>query len=178
MTAETTAAAGTTELTPYGIAMDALERIVDAIDDTMHRTYEDVREIASDAHRRAVLQWQGRPDTGDTAPATPVRFALVEQMGHRATYAAVREITFLGEPMLEVTDLRTGSIHTVSPKSLYEVSWLDEQTARSRAKPWTATAITAGRADADADDDQDDEPEELDTDIDTSPSTHVWGDDE
>jgi hypothetical protein len=46
--------------------------------------------------------------------------------------------------MLAVTDLKTGSEHLVSPESLYEVTWLTEEQARSRAKPWTATALSAG----------------------------------
>lgn len=71
------------------------------------------------------------------------RYALVEQMGHRSTTGTVREITFCGAPMLEVTDLKTGSVHLASPQSLYEVTWLTEAEARQRAKPWTATAIPA-----------------------------------
>jgi hypothetical protein len=72
------------------------------------------------------------------------RYALVEQMGHRATTATVREVTFCGAPMLEVTDLKTGSVHLAAPQSLYEVTWLTEDEARTRAKPWTAQAITVG----------------------------------
>jgi hypothetical protein len=91
----------------------------------------------------------------DAPPAG--RFALVEQMGFRSTVATVREVTFCGAPMLEVTDLKTGSVHLASPQSLYEVTWLTEPEARQRAKPWTAAALPAadpwGTADSDPDDD-------------------------
>jgi hypothetical protein len=88
----------------------------------------------------------GDEDMPDGAPDEnpSTRYALVEQMGHRSTVAAVREVTFCGKPMLAVTDLKTGSEHLISPESLYEVTWLTEDQARARAKPWTATAITAG----------------------------------
>jgi hypothetical protein len=123
---------------------------------------------------------------GHAAPAEPVRYALVEQMGRRATTAAVREITFCGEPMLEVTSMAGGgSVHVVSPKSLYEVTWLTEEQARQRAKPWTATAITTGSGrDEDQDDDdideddQDADPAEDVDSADAGAGTHVWGDDE
>jgi hypothetical protein len=69
------------------------------------------------------------------------RYALVEQMGYRSTTGTVREMTFCGAPMLEVTDLKTGSVHLLSPQSLYEVTWLTEAEARQRTKPWTAAAI-------------------------------------
>lgn len=82
-------------------------------------------------------------DAPGSEPTPIERYALVEQMGHRATTGTVREVTFLGEPMLEVTDLLNGSVHLVSPKSLYEVSWLTEAEARQQVKPWTATAIGA-----------------------------------
>jgi len=93
------------------------------------------------------------------AAEPPKRYALVEQMGHRATVGTVRETTFAGKQMLAVTDLGTGTEHLVSPESLYEVTWLTEEQARSRATPWTARALPAG-----GDDDDpwqgDDEPEE------------------
>lgn len=87
-----------------------------------------------------------------------VRYALVEQMGHRATTGTVREVTFLGEPMLEVTDLLNGHVHLVSPKSLYEVSWLTEAEARQQVKPWTAVALPS--ADPWRGDDDDTDPDE------------------
>lgn len=97
-------------------------------------------------------------DEDEPKPIT--RHALVEQMGHRATTGTVRETTFLGEPMLEVTDLLSGRVHLVSPKSLYEVTWLTEAEARQQVKPWTAVAIQSA---GDQDDDDpwpgdDDEP--------------------
>ena len=74
----------------------------------------------------------------------PRRFALVEQMGHRSTVGAVRETTFAGASMIQVTDLRTGSVHLVSPQSVYEITWLTGDEARARVRPWTAVAISAG----------------------------------
>lgn len=92
-----------------------------------------------------------------TPEIAPVRYALVEQMGHRSTTGAVREITFLGKQMLEVTDLRDGSVHLVAPESLYEVTWLAESDARARAKPWTAVALPAACPSPwDDEDDEDD----------------------
>lgn len=133
----------------------------DDLDEGLQRGWDAAADaIANRAIAATRLHDAGDEDPGDPEPSN--RYALVEQMGHRATYAAVREITFCGEPMLEVTDLATRSMHVVSPKSLYEVSWLTEEVARSRAKPWTATAITAGDADSDPwpgdEDDQDAEP--------------------
>lgn len=92
------------------------------------------------------------------------RYALVEQMGHRATTGTVRETTFCGAPMLEITDLKTGSVHLASPQSLYEVTWLTEPEARQRANPWTAVALPAaadpwGTAESDLDDEDEDDDE-------------------
>ena len=108
----------------------------------------DVREqVETGAQAVAVVAVQRRIDELDAqaVPEPGARYALVEQMGHRSTVATVREVTFCSQPMLEVTELETGSVHLVSPQSIYEISWLDEATARARAKPWTATAITAGQ---------------------------------
>ena len=80
----------------------------------------------------------------DAAAGPPERYALIEQMGHRATVGAVRETTFAGKQMLAVTDLKTGGEHLISPESLYEVTWLTEEQARGRATPWTAQALPAG----------------------------------
>lgn len=97
-------------------------------------------------------------DAPDETPT--VRYALVEQMGHRATTGTVRETTFLGEPMLEVTDLVGGDrVHLVSPKSLYEITWLTETEARQQVKPWTAVALPGGHA-VDPWHDDDDERDE------------------
>lgn len=117
---------------------------------TTEQKYERLAELGR------TVSAAGHDEPGE--PKAAERYALVEQMGHRATVAAVRETTFCGEPMLEVTNLRTGSVHIVSPKSLYEVSWLTEEDARQRAKPWTAAAITAGSAIAWGAGDDQDEP--------------------
>lgn len=79
----------------------------------------------------------------DAQAADPKRYALVEQMGHRSTVGSVRETTFAGKQMLELTDMKTGRDHLISPESLYEVTWLTEDEARARATPWTATALPA-----------------------------------
>ena len=116
----------------------------------------DVR-VAIEAGAQAVANAaiQRRIDELD-AQAEPVRYALVEQMGHRSTIASIRETTFCGKPMLEVTSLKDGSVHVVAPESLYEVTWLTESDARARAKPWTAVALPAAdRFGADEEDDED-----------------------
>lgn len=77
-------------------------------------------------------------------PEPELRYALVEQMGHRSTIATIQETTFCGKPMLELTNLKTGAVHLAAPDSLYEITWLTEADARARAKPWTPAAITAG----------------------------------
>lgn len=102
-------------------------------------------DLADDAYR---LTAAGQPRADAEAP----RYALVEQMGHRSTVAAVRETTFCGKPMLEMTELSRGGVHLVSPDSLYEVTWLTEDEARNRAKPWTAVAISAASPDPWGDD--------------------------
>ena len=94
--------------------------------------------------------------TAGEAAEPAARYALVEQMGHRATVATVRETTFCGAPMLEVTDLKAGSVHLVSPQSLYEITWLNEDQARQRTKPWTATALPAADPWSTAESDLDD----------------------
>lgn len=101
--------------------------------------------------------WERRTQAAGTAPqAEPARYALVEQMGHRATVAVVSEATFCGKAMLAVTDLKTGSDHLISPESLYEVTWLTEDEARARTRPWTAVALPAAdRLGADEEDDDD-----------------------
>jgi hypothetical protein len=89
---------------------------------------------------------EGARTLSDAAAEPPVRYALVEQMGHRATYAAIRETTFLGEPVLEVTALNDGSVHLVSPKSIFEVTLMPEDQARNlaaRTTSWTAVALPA-----------------------------------
>ena len=95
--------------------------------------------------------------------AEPKRYALVEQMGHRSTIATVREVTFCDKPMIEVTDLAEDRVKLISPDSLYQVTWLTEDEARRRAKPWTARAITGGQQlayDEDAEADEMDDPDD------------------
>jgi hypothetical protein len=88
-------------------------------------------------------------------PATPIevvpkRYALVEQMGYRHDIAAVREVTFAGKQMIELTRLDDpAAVRLISPDSLYGITWLTEEEARSRAKPWTAAALPAGGGDPD-----------------------------
>lgn len=131
-------------LTPYGIAMEALERILDAIDDTMHRTYEDVRKIASDGHSGAVLRWQGRRGAGEAPvlPVDPARYALVELMGHRSMVGEIREVTFLGEPRLEIHRIDTvpAVTVTVGPESIYALTSLTRDQAEGMS-------LTYGRSD-------------------------------
>jgi hypothetical protein len=88
------------------------------------------------------------------------RYALVEQMGHRATVAVVSETVFCGKPMLDVTNLKTGSTHLISPESLYEVTWLTEDEARARAKPWTAVALPCADPWGVSESDDDTDPDE------------------
>lgn len=115
---------------------------------------DEARDLEDGAHAAlegVLAPFFGKPDDGQ-------RYALVEQMGHRATVAAVRETTFCGKAMLEVTDLKAGSVHLVAPESLYEVTWLTEDEARRRARPWTAVALPAadpwGVSESDEDDDE------------------------
>src|ERR1700722_18203851 len=46
-------------------------------------------------------------------PVPVLRYALVEQMGWRATLGTVREIQFLGKPALEVTPLDGGPTRVI-----------------------------------------------------------------
>lgn len=126
-------------------------------------------EAGAEAVARAAIA--RRIDELDAQTAPYERYALVEQMGHRATTGTVRETTFLGERMLEVTDLLNGSVHLVSPKSLYEVSWLTEEQARQQVKPWTAVALPS--ADPWRGDDEDDEYRQAG--IDATPEMHDHG---
>ena len=147
-----------------GVAVGALGEI--GVADSL----DAVRVIAGSALRIIGKRLPGDPEwrlvsQGEPEPAKvgPKRFALVEQMGHRATVGTVRETTFAGKQMLAVTDLKTGSEHLVSPESLYEVTWLTEEQARSRVRPWTAVALPAADDDPWQGDDEDDdqsEPEE------------------
>jgi hypothetical protein len=118
-----------------------------------------VTELVAKGVRDAARTDESEDRLPDDAPA---RYALVEQMGHRSTVAAVRETTFLGEPVLEVTGLLDGRVHLVSPKSLYELTWLTETEARQQVKPWTAVALTTG-PDPWATDDERDEQRSAET---------------
>jgi hypothetical protein len=112
------------------------------------------RDAVSGCSSQLVQILDEHPDEGLDGPQADVRYALVEQLGHRSTVAAVRETTFCGTPMLEVTDLKTGSVHLVSPQSLYEITWLTEDEAQRRSKPWTAVALPAAAWPADDEDDE------------------------
>jgi len=85
------------------------------------------------------------------ADAEALRYALVEQMGHRATVATIRETTFCGKQMIEATDLKGGGTSLISPESVYEITWLTEADALARTRPWTAVAIAAAQDDDDDD---------------------------
>jgi hypothetical protein len=122
-----------------------------------------VLAAAPDDEYRITEAGKARADAEEEARVRYALVELVEQMGHRSTVAAVREATFCGAPMLEVTDLKIGSVHLVSPQSLYEVTWLAEDEARRRAKPWTAVALpaAAGRDAWPADDENDESAREM-----------------
>lgn len=80
--------------------------------------------------------------------AEPARYALVEQMGHRSVTGTVRELTFVGRPMLEVTDLRDGQVRLVGAESLYQVTWISREQAERNVAPPKALGW-GGRGDSD-----------------------------
>jgi len=101
------------------------------------------------------------------AEPTPAgRYALVEQMGYRRVTGTVRETEFCGRPMLEVTDLRDGTVRLVGAESLYQVTWLSEAQAKRNVEPpkaigyitWDERDDTDRRANGESDDDPGDEP--------------------
>lgn len=78
--------------------------------------------------------------------AEPARYALVEQMGYRHDIAAVREVTFAGKQMIELTRLDDPTaVRLISPDSLYGITWLTEAEARARAKPMAGRQRRRGR---------------------------------
>ena len=77
-------------------------------------------------------------------PEPQLRYALVEQMGHRSTIATIRETTFAGKQMIEAVDLKGGGTSLISPESIYEITWITEADAIARTAPWTPPALTAG----------------------------------
>ena len=113
--------------------------------------------------------WREAGDGDERLPDdAPLRYALVEQMGHRATVASIRETTFAGKPMIEMTAVKTGAVHLVAPESLYEITWLSESDALARAQgvSWTAVALPAAHYDTwderdDADRQANGEPNDL-----------------
>lgn len=132
-------------------AADALIHAAIAALDAPHEDAFAAWQDAFPAWQDAFAAWQdtfaGEPGPAEQAAPCdpePKRYALVEQMGRRSTVGAVRETTFAGASMIQLTDLRTGSVHLVSPQSVYEITWLTEDEARARARPWTAVAISAG----------------------------------
>lgn len=134
-----------TRPTPLDVALEALREIEDEphVGFSPQRASKALADIADAATPTA----EDFDAAAGTPAIEPLRYALVEQMGHRATTASVRETTFLGEPMLETTGLLNGRVHLVSPKSLYEVTWLTEAEARQQLKPWTAVALPAAHYD-------------------------------
>lgn len=66
------------------------------------------------------------------------QYALVELMGHRAMVAKVREVTFLGEPRLEVhrIDVVPEVTVTVGPESIYALTSLTADQAHDLARTY------------------------------------------
>lgn len=137
----------TSEMTPYGIAIDALERILE-LDVSGSHAFEAARAIASEAHGLAVSRWSGRVDADgeERLPDdAPLRYALVEQMGYRQVWGTVTETVFCGRPMLEVTALETGQVQLIAAESLYALTWCtkDQAERATRTGAHAAPAITA-----------------------------------
>jgi len=91
-----------------------------------------------------VISWKGEnyyrpaalPPPAGSGPAA--RYALVEQMGHKAMVGLIREITFCGKPMLEVQriDVVPSVTVKVAPESLYDVTDLDAEQATGLARTY------------------------------------------
>lgn len=133
------------------VAVQALRSIRDNV--SAQTDWRDIETMAGDAID-AVFVLGAMPED-EPEPAEPKRYALVEQMGHRSTIASIRETTFAGKPMIEMTAVKTGAVHLVAPESLYEITWITEADAlaRSQGIHWTAVALPA------AGDRDDDDPE-------------------
>ena len=80
------------------------------------------------------------------------RYALVEQMGYRQVIGTVREITFLGKAVLEVTALDTGAVRIIGGigEGLYQLTWMTRDQAE-RAIRTGAHSVAAQRAAIEAD---------------------------
>lgn len=74
--------------------------------------------------------------------AEPVLYAKVEQMGYRSRTGTVRETEFAGRKMLELTLIPAGTVHLVSPDSIYEITWM----SRDQAERLTGTGAHAPAA--------------------------------
>lgn len=100
--------------------------------------------VSEDVQRRGLAAPGTAADHDGSAPEPPKRYALVEQMGYRHDIAAVREVTFAGKQLIELTRLDDpAAVRLISPDSLYGITWLTEAEARSRSKSWTAAALPA-----------------------------------
>lgn len=92
--------------------------------------------------------WREAGDGDERLPDdAPLRYALVEQMGHRSTVATIRETVFAGKQMIEATDLKGGGQSLISPESIYEITWITEADAIARTTPWTPVALPAAHYD-------------------------------
>lgn len=71
-------------------------------------------------------------------PKPAARYALVEQMGHRAMVGTVQEVTFCGKAMLEVRriDVVPSVTVRVSPDSFYDVTDLTADQAAAMARTY------------------------------------------
>jgi len=115
---------------------------------------EDIRDAWCDAGH-AVAQ-QADADSAAAAGTEPAtRYARVEQMGYRSRVCTISETELAGRKMLRLTVLQTGTIHDISPDSIYEITWL----TRAQAEQYTRTgahapaAIGSGEPPASLDDD-------------------------
>ncbi len=135
-----------------------------------HREYREAAMTADDqdygraqvaigaAYRKCAEQLRAAFGSDYAAPGPaqagpPVRYAFVEQMGYRHDIAAVREVTFAGKQLIELTRLDDpAAVRLISPESLYGITWLTEDEARRRAQPWKPAALPAADSDEDDED--------------------------
>lgn len=107
-----------------------------AIGASYRKCAEQLRDVIGD------LASPTAEDFDRAAEELATRYALVEQMGFRHVTGTVRETTFLGEPVLEVTELGTGQVRLVSGKALYQVTWYTRDQAE-RATRTGAHSVAA-----------------------------------
>jgi hypothetical protein len=109
-----------------------------------------------DAGATSVELWLAEHPAGEDAAGTELatRYAKVEQMGYRSRVCVVSETELAGRKMLRLTVLATGTIHDISPDSIYEITWLTRAQAEqaTRTGAHAPAAIGPGRT---ADDDDD-----------------------